>query len=347
MKFIRKIVFYLNIALVFITLLAYLSPYINPANFWVFSFLGVVFPVLLFLNFLFAFYWLITEWKKSWVSLICLVLGAHYILLTISFNSKKEPQKNEFSVASYNMNYAHGTYKKGTYRYDEQKTADFSTFIVSGINADILCGQESNKHIRKLIGKYYPYHHFIKEAGTTIYSRFPIIHKGQINFGTVTNSCVWADVVIHSDTFRIYSAHLQSNKISSEANKIVEEAEQNQQVNLMDIRAILSKYKNYVGIRAHQANMIRHHMNESPYPVILTGDLNDPPVSYTHRILSKDKKDAFVEAGNGLGISFAGNIPLLRIDNIIVSKSIDVNSFRTIRKRFSDHYPVKVVLNSK
>lgn len=345
MKLIRKIIFYANVALVIVTLLAYLSPYVNPAAFWVLSFLGPIFPLLVFLNFVFVFYWLITQWKKSLLSLLCLALGAHYFLLTFSYAGNKEVGEKSFSLVSYNMNYAHGAYKEDTYRYDKKKSADFANFIMSEVDADILCGQESNQYIQDLIGKYYPYQHAIKKAGTTIYSRYPIIEKGQIDFGTVTNSCVWADVVITADTFRIYSAHLQSNKISSDAEKLVEEAERDQQVDFINVRTILSKYKNYVGIRAHQATMIHRHMNESPHPVILAADLNDPPVSYTHRIVAKGKKDAFVEAGKGLGISYAGKIPLLRIDNIILSEEIGVQDFQTIRKAYSDHYPVRVVLN--
>jgi endonuclease/exonuclease/phosphatase family metal-dependent hydrolase len=215
------------------------------------------------------------------------------------------------------------------------------------VDADILCGQESNQYIRDLIGKYYPYQHFIKKAGTTIYSRYPIIDKGQIDFGTVTNSCVWADVVVHTDTFRVYSAHLQSNKISSDAERLMEEAERDQQVDFINVRTILAKYKNYVGIRAHQATKIHRHMNESPYPVILAADLNDPPVSYTHRIATKGRKDAFMEAGKGLGITYAGKIPLLRIDNIILSEKIEVYEFQTIRKGYSDHYPLRVVVGNE
>jgi endonuclease/exonuclease/phosphatase family metal-dependent hydrolase len=346
-KIVQKILFYLNLALVVLTLLAYLSPYIDPGKFWPLSFPGLIFPVLLLLNLIFIFYWMITDWKKSWLSIVFLLIGAPYILVTFSISNQSIIPKNSFTVSSYNMNYAHGTYKKGTYRYDEKRSKDFADFIMDRIDADILCGQESNQRIRSLIGKYYPYQHFLKKTGTVIYSRFPIVEKGQIDFGTVTNSCVWADIAIREDTVRVYSAHLQSNRISSDADKLLEEAEETQQVSFTGIRSILAKYKQYVGIRAYQARMLYHHMNESPYPVILTGDLNDPPVSYTHRILSKNKKDSFEEAGNGLGITYAGRIPLLRIDNVIVSEAFSVFRHEVIRERFSDHYPVKVTLGNR
>jgi endonuclease/exonuclease/phosphatase family metal-dependent hydrolase len=237
--------------------------------------------------------------------------------------------------------------KKEPYKNDPAKIDEFTSFVMDQLDADILCAQESNRRVEKWIGKYYPYHHSVEKAGTAIYSRYPFIDRGHINFGTgtITNSCVWADVQLPNDTIRVYSAHLQSNMITSDANKLVEEVETNQEVDFMNVRTILGKYKRYVAKRSHQATMVRNHLNESPHPVILAADLNDPPVSYTHRILAKDHTDSFVAAGNGMGITYAGHIPLLRIDNVILSNDFEVLDHKVIRKRFSDHYPVRVEVN--
>ena len=345
MKAVHKIILYFNLILVGLTLLAYLSPFVNPSAFWLLSFFGLIVPLLLLINGVFVFYWMITRWRFAWVSLACLLLGAPYLSQILAFSSNSPGEDYDFSLATYNMNYAYGTYKKGTYRHDQQKTAAFESFIENELNADILCAQESNKYIRDLLVDFYPYRHVLENAGTSIYSKCPLVGKGQIDFGTKTNSCVWADLKIAADTVRVYSAHLQSNKISSEADQILHDAESKKHLNLINIRSIFSKYKHYVGIRSEQARQLKDHMVLSPYPVILAGDLNDPPVSYTHRILSRNKKDAFVEAGNGLGVSYAGNIPLLRIDNILLAERFEVLDYQTIRKKFSDHYPVVCKIN--
>ena len=342
MKFIRKIVLSFNILLVFVSLLAYLSPYVDPTVFWGLSFLGLIVPILLFLNLLFVFYWMITRWKYSWISIVCLLLGANYITLIISFSAPSSKENGDFSIASYNMNYAYGTLKKGAVNYDKKNTALFSGFIKKELNPDVLCAQESNEHIRKLINDHYKFQHAPSSTGTAIFSIYPIVGQGRVEFGTKTNSCVWADLKIKNDTIRVYSAHLQSNRITAEANQLVKEAENEQKVDIVNVRSIFSKYKKYVSIRAKQAHLVNAHMNASPYPVILAGDFNDPPVSYTHRVLTRDKQDAFAKAGYGLGRTYAGNIPLLRIDNIIVDDNFIVNSYEQfIRKKFSDHYPVK------
>lgn len=340
MKIIRKILFYLNIALVALTLLAYLSPYVNPSIIWFLSILGLVVPLLFLLNLLFIFFWLISDWKKSWLSILTLLIGANYLTQTISFSSSSD--KSDFTIATYNMHFAYGAFKNGTYRYDKEKSAIFSGFLKKEINTDILCAQESNKHIINLIGDHYPYQYAPKNTGTSIFSRFPILHSGSIDFGTITNSCVWTDLILEKDTIRVYSAHLRSNSISMNTDRVIRDAENQQKVDMEQINTIFGKYKKYVAIRSHQANLVRQHMEKSPYPVILAGDFNDPPVSYTHRILSSEKLDAFSVAGAGLGRTYAGKIPLLRIDNIIVDKFFSVKSYQTLFKKYSDHYPVKV-----
>jgi endonuclease/exonuclease/phosphatase family metal-dependent hydrolase len=48
-----------------------------------------------------------------------------------------------------------------------------------------------------------------------------------------------------------------------------------------------------------------------------------------------------------MGITYAGHIPLLRIDNVILSDDFEVLDHRVIRERFSDYYPVKEILNAE
>jgi endonuclease/exonuclease/phosphatase family metal-dependent hydrolase len=292
------------------------------------------------LNLLFVFYWLITYWKKSWLSIACLILGANYIALSLSFSPEKKVEEYDLSIASYNMNYGLAAYNRKTKKFNQEQNTAFGRFLKMELNPDILCAQEFNKRTKEFVGKHYPFTHQYKNTGTAILSRYPIINKGKIDFGTITNSCVWADIAVNEDTIRVYSLHLQSNNISRDADQMVEDAESHQKLDLVPIKAILGKYKRYVGIRAEQTQILLGHASNSPYPVILAGDLNDPPVSYTHRLLTKNRQDAFSKKGSGLGVTYGGNVPLLRIDNIILDEAFEVLSFRTIKKPFSDHYPV-------
>jgi endonuclease/exonuclease/phosphatase family metal-dependent hydrolase len=92
--------------------------------------------------------------------------------------------------------------------------------------------------------------------------------------------------------------------------------------------------------REKQAEQIKEHMNNCPYPFVLAGDLNDTPSSYAYAVLSDHLKDAFTNKGLGFGSTYAGLLPLLRIDCILYSKEWYIDSFETLDKTSSDHYPI-------
>jgi len=75
--------------------------------------------------------------------------------------------------------------------------------------------------------------------------------------------------------------------------------------------------------------------------VIVCGDFNDSPLSYAHRVIGKELDDAFVQSGNGFGISYNQNHFYFRIDHILLSKNLE--SYQcTVDKtiKSSDHYPI-------
>ena len=96
--------------------------------------------------------------------------------------------------------------------------------------------------------------------------------------------------------------------------------------------------------RAAQVRMVAARIQQrlkEGLPVIACGDLNDTPISYTHRTLSKGLTDCYIASGNGPGRSFNRNGIYTRIDHILCSDffkpygaKVD-NSIHT-----SDHYPI-------
>ena len=73
---------------------------------------------------------------------------------------------------------------------------------------------------------------------------------------------------------------------------------------------------------------------------MVTGDFNDVPNSYAYHTIGKGLNNAFVEKGSGLGRTFSGISPVLRIDNIFVDKKMDVLQFNLVKKKLSDHFPI-------
>jgi endonuclease/exonuclease/phosphatase family metal-dependent hydrolase len=89
-----------------------------------------------------------------------------------------------------------------------------------------------------------------------------------------------------------------------------------------------------------QADIIDQVRNNSPYPVVLTGDLNDVPNSYTYFKVRGSFKDAFLEKGYGIGRTFRSLSPTLRIDYIFTDPRFSVVQFKREKKDYSDHYMI-------
>src|SRR5690606_20357235 len=93
-------------------------------------------------------------------------------------------------------------------------------------------------------------------------------------------------------------------------------------------------------MRARQVEAISALIKESPYPVIVCGDLNDTPASYSYKQLKQGLHDAFVRSGKGIGQTFINKLPALRIDYILHDKGFESYNFETHNYRMSDHLPV-------
>ena len=99
--------------------------------------------------------------------------------------------------------------------------------------------------------------------------------------------------------------------------------------------------------RALQAQVVKDHINRSPFPVIVAGDFNDTPVSYAYRKIRKGLNDSFVNSGYGAGFTYKGNYPPNRIDYILYDDNL-INSYFEIKKvRYSDHYPIIAYFRKK
>ncbi|NBV30468.1 MAG: hypothetical protein EBR98_02805 [Chitinophagaceae bacterium] len=103
---------------------------------------------------------------------------------------------------------------------------------------------------------------------------------------------------------------------------------------------IVAKLKRGIVIRSMQADIIDQVRNNSPYPVVLTGDLNDVPNSYTYFKVRGSFKDAFLEKGYGIGRTFRSLSPTLRIDYIFTDPRFSVVQFKREKKDYSDHYMI-------
>lgn len=345
MKFFDRTILLVNLVVVGALLIAYVAPHIDPQINWALSFFGLFYPIILLINILFIFYWVFKKPRYLWPSLLAIVLGWSQLNGFIAFNSQKPETENEtVSIMSFNISNASFGYDKNKNTRQTKKEA-LIDFLNQYKKMDILCVQEVGEYAYDILKKNFPKHQlYYKEKGAVILSKFPIVNKGEIDFGTKTNSCLWADLALEGETLRVYSIHLQSNQITKETEKLANQKEIDEKQAWYDIKGILRKFRNKHIHRSKQAEKIAEHAKKSPHNIVLAGDLNDPPQSYTYKVFSLLGIDAFKEKGVGIGTTFAGKIPLLRIDYIFADKDLKVNDFSIIKERYSDHYPITATI---
>lgn len=352
MFIVNRIIWILNILAGLALLFSYLSPFVNPAHIWMLAFFGLAYPVLLALNLLFIVYWLITGKLKLIFSLVCVLVGYSHLPKLFKLNGQ-EKLKEENDIVLVSMNVSNFGQRNGSLFVDT-----FSQYIQE-IEADILCLQEfvetkkKEKHLARINRvskrKYYLIQGKQPGAviGPAIFSRFKPIESGYLSFGTgATNGVVWADVVLPGkDTVRIYSCHFQSNRLGA-AEQITTEDVQNQEVAKRKTKNLIRRLKNGYERRSKQVALVEEHLMECPYPVIIAGDFNDTQLSYTYRRMSKNRIDAFVESGEGLGNTYVGPFPSYRIDYILFDPHFQSYNYRNGPRFESDHKLIQVLLKS-
>jgi len=342
LKFIKKIFRWANILLVLVTLLAYLSPIIDPSQFWPLSFLALAYPLLLLGNVLFIIFWLLRKDRNFLISTICILIGFSYFSSFFGINSGANSSEENLQIMTYNIA---GLGRWRSTMTKEEKLDELKKMMKENGKPDVLCLQESSQiAVMNSLKQLFQYPHYFKEKGTVIFSKYDIGDHGIIPFGETGNSCIWGDLKPTNGIIRVYSIHLQSNALTYQASLVMEDADPRKKQTWRNVREVMRLYKRAVTKRSTQAQKVAEHMSESPHPILLCGDLNDMPVSYVYRLLSQNLTDSFCEAGSGFGSTFNGRLPALRIDYVFCDKKMEVLNHEVLRAELSDHLPVLVEL---
>ena len=113
------------------------------------------------------------------------------------------------------------------------------------------------------------------------------------------------------------------------------------------MKKIGSKLKHGFKRRSTQVDKLVDHVSKCRFPVILCGDFNDIPISYTYGEISSLLIDSFVESGRGVSSTYRGKLPSYRIDYIFHSKEFKSYNYNCTDVKFSDHLPIKTFLKWK
>ena len=93
-----------------------------------------------------------------------------------------------------------------------------------------------------------------------------------------------------------------------------------------------------------QTEVFLEHEKQWKGKKIVAGDFNNTSYSWVYNQISKDKKDAFIEAGKGFGKTFNYWFPM-RIDFILTDENAIINKFNSFSEKNSDHFPIQAKIN--
>jgi len=322
-----KIIFVVNNILAFLLLLSYLTAYISPADVPIAGVLNFSIPFLWVINALFVLLWLIKLKKQVLLSIIIMAIGWFQMHKLFVFSNQVIIADSGIKVMSYNVMqfYSKKDKKKSSYE-------DIYKFVQEE-TPDILCFQEHKTSKTNLFPEYSfkVINNDSANLKTVVYSKYPIFNSKHYGFGVSNNSAVFADIAVDKDSIRVFSIHFESLNLKQDFNKIKGESKDK----------LIKRLGKTFSRQIHQINEIEDDIKNSPYPVILSADMNNTAVSYLYRKITKQGlKDSFLESGQYYGKTFNFSVLPIRIDMIFIDEKLNPIDFKNYKVDHSDHSPV-------
>lgn len=332
----------------------------DPRSFGYISLAGYGFPFMLIATLILAVISAFMGWKIFAIPASALALSFFQAMLycPISINSKHT--KNSIKVISYNTHYwgyGDGSTPVKEVARDKKGRANIVGYL-SDSGADILCLQESslkpelNEEIEDEIYDKYKYQECIKDSGGTtswIYSKYPIKRTESIKSGIAHDrmAAYWLD--IKGKETIVINVHLQVSGLSiEERNNFSDIVHAKSETDMIKSasKSIMGKLLDSSKLRAIQADALAAFIRlHDDTPIILCGDFNDIPQSYTHHTIAENLTDCYKTGGLGPGFSFNKYAMRVRIDNILCSSHFKTqNCYVDNSITDSDHYPIVAIL---
>lgn len=351
-KIISSLIWLGTLPLCIYTLITYTLSYTLLFDHWIAGFLMMTVPVAQILCLISLIYWLTRRAKRALLPLTVLLLGYGFIKRTFTVHEPIASLENSIKILNYNV---YGMYSN-EYESNIEKLNKLKDFIKNE-EADIKVFQEfysnaDRKQYRTIdfMKGEYPNYAFIplkqeafdknEKMGLAIFSKYPIIHFEGEQYKNSANGYLLADIAYKKDTIRIINLQLWSMgiRVGKVAGKIRDQDYSNAK---KEGRGILASLKKGFINHKREMDQINRFIQNSPYPILVMGDLNETPYGWAYGTIRERLKNGFEEAGNGFGFTLNRSPYVVRIDNQFFSDDFKILNFETLSKiKYSDHLPV-------
>lgn len=350
-----------------------LGLYIHPKYFIGFTFCTLGFPVL-FMGLVFFF--LVYLWvnkRRALYALIVIFIGYRSINNSVAINLNSPIKSNQtLKIMSWNINDIDLFHQSPIPEVREKQQGMLKTLKQE--NPDIISLIDYNSsteydkkfidnikkvadsclgikyiHIENVRNFKYGFNIIKRVYGTILLSKLPILKTGIIryNLDSIFNEGLsYAEIKVKEKKVKVVTTHFKSLQLKLSHQPVDAYEKLNYQDTILSFKTSkVEKLRIYDTIHAQQALITRRFLDTTTSPIIFCADLNSVPTSYTYNILSQKLKDVFLEKGVGIGRTYNAISPTLRIDVMLVSKSINVISYKSPKLPYSDHYPIITTLN--
>lgn len=358
----------LNLVAALALFLSFLAHLVHPTFSTTIAYCGLLFPYFLFANLVFVIVWLVFDYRWALLSTILILINVnnidkHYQLRGLD---KPETCANCLKVMSYNAK-LFGVYSTDD-KAERQHTKNQIINFIHSQRPDILCIQEyfNDKSGRlnfkttedildalDLPNNDRTYRLYVPieskrgyQYGLAIFSRYRIINSGYVaTKDSSTNKSMYVDIRYNGDTLRIYNVHLSSMHIDYddyETGKSVMNRDMKDPKFNKKALKLYNKVGNAFQMRQKQAIAVRKDIDSCKCPVIICGDFNDSPGSFSYHKIAHGFTDTFRNSGKGRGTTYFGDaFPSYRIDYILHDKQFNDFGHKVCTQiKASDHYPI-------
>ena len=326
------------------------NAYVNPKDFIWTTVFGLAFWEILIYNVV-VFLLLLLMWSnKIWISVVALLIAIPGISKSFSIGSKSKAD-NSIRIMSYNVH----DFRHVDGVTEKEQFANQVMEMVREHAPDILCCQEFSQ-FKSGVSRPQCIEDFAKEAGfqyiyfnrktnyggNVIFSKYPLTKVAEDSgFGKGNTYGVMVSVDAgEKGKFHVANVHLLSYMITDSEIDVLTNASERQNLDTIG-KTVLHKLSFAFQKRSEELQTVLNGMPPVGGPIIICGDFNEPPLSYNYRQMQKAGfVDTFTKVGFGIKPTYAGKLPLLRIDYVWANDGVKPLAFDRYKYKASDHYPI-------